>query len=288
MHDRVFAPLGMNRTFFLAEEVLADGDYAVGANCTTSGDPRCFSPDVGPVVQPNTYENPWARPAGWAWSSVLDLAKIASFLVHGQEDVLRSDLWTAMTSAQISTKDVGDIVSYGFGVFVADGIGGGLTFPYRALRTVSHGGDIAGFAADITCAPDVDLCFIALANSNAAHFVNSELVALQTLATLPDPSPMPDVTSKPDRYPLYAGTYRDPFTVGPVNITTDGSKLYIQVPVLDSSSVSYTPELTPRYVDEFLMTVDGEQLPLTFITDATGVYTYIRSRPYLAVRTSAP
>jgi CubicO group peptidase (beta-lactamase class C family) len=35
MHDKVFAPLGMNRTFFLPSEVLADGDYAVGTNCTT-------------------------------------------------------------------------------------------------------------------------------------------------------------------------------------------------------------------------------------------------------------
>jgi CubicO group peptidase (beta-lactamase class C family) len=278
MHDRVFAPLGMNRTFFLPAEVLADGDYAVGANCTKSGDPRCFAPDVGPVVQPD----------GDAWSSVLDLAKIARFLVHGQDEVLRNDLWTAMTSAQISTKDIGDIVSYGFGVFVADGIGGSPAFPYRALRTVSHGGDIAGFAADITCVPGLDSCFIALANSNAAHFTNSEVVALQTLATLPAPSPMPDVAPKPDRYPLYAGTYSDPFTVGPVNITTDGSKLYIQVPLLDSSSTPYTTELTPLFVDEFIMTVDGEQLPLTFIADANGAYTYIRSRPYLAVRTSAP
>jgi hypothetical protein len=29
-------------------------------------------------------------------------------------------------------------------------------------------------------------------------------------------------------------------------------------------------------------------MPLTFIADANGVYTYIRSRPYLAVRTTTP
>ena len=286
MHDQVFAPLGMNRTFFLASEVLADGDYAVGANCTTAGDPRCFEPGIGPVVQPDTYENPWGRPAGFAWSSVLDLAKVARFLVHGQDNLLRQDLWAAMTSAQVSTREAGDVESYGFGVFVTEGFGGGMIFPYRALKLVHHGGDIAGFAADIACVPDLDFCVVSLANSNAAHLSSSMVVALQTLTSLPAPSPTPDVAPKADRYPLYVGSYNDAFEVGQVDITTDGGKLFIQLPTLDASNTPYTKELQPFAIDNFVLTVDGTQMPLTFIADADGVYTYIRSRPYLAVRTS--
>lgn len=285
MHDKVFAPLGMNRTFFLPSEVLADGDYAVGTNCTTPDELHCLSPEVGSVIQPDTYDNPWGRPAGGAWSSVLDLAEVARFLVHGQGDVLAGNLWTEMTSPQISTKEIADIESYGFGVMVYDGIGGGAV-PYRALKMFTHGGDIAGFAADILCVPTLDFCVVALANSSGAHLVNSIFVALETLTTLPAPSAIPDVLPKPDRYPLYAGAYNDPFVVGQVNVTTDGTNLFIQIPSLDATNTPYASQLQPTYVDDFMVTVQGVPKPLTFIADSNGVYAYIRSRPYLATRTS--
>jgi hypothetical protein len=35
-----------------------------------------------------------------------------------------------------------------------------------------------------------------------------------------------------------------------------------------------------------MVTVQGVPKPLTFIADSNGVYAYIRSRPYLATRTS--
>ena len=87
MHDRVFAPLKMERTFFLPSEVSADGDYAVGDNCSRDGDGRCSSPDALQIIEPDTYDSPTARPAGYAWSNVLDLAKFAR-VVHGSDSVL--------------------------------------------------------------------------------------------------------------------------------------------------------------------------------------------------------
>ena len=219
---------------------------------------------------------------------MLDLANVARFLVHGQDGFLSRELWGAMTSAQVSTKNAGDIESYGFGVFVTEGFGGGTMFPYRALQVVHHGGDIAGFAADVACIPDLDLCFVSLANSNAVHLSNSIVVGLQTLANLPAPSTMPDVAPQPDRYPLYAGRYNDPFVVGEVNITTENGNVFIQIPSLDESNTPYTKKLQPLTVDNFRLTADGNQMPLTFIADANGIYTYIRSRPYLAVRTNTP
>jgi CubicO group peptidase (beta-lactamase class C family) len=284
MHDRVFAPLGMSRTFFLPSEVLADGDYAVGANCSTPGDARCYAPEMAAVVEPDTYDNPWGRPAGYAWSSVLDLAQIARLLVHGQTDVLDDDLRAAMTSAQISTKDAGDVISYGFGVMVTEGLGGGTALPYRALKTISHGGDIAGFSADIVCIPALDFCLISLANGTSAHLARGVLSALQTLITLPAPSTMPDVEPKPERYPLYAGSYNDQFGVGQVNVTAESGKLFIQIPSFDDANTPYEKELAPASLDNFAITVAGEQRQLTFLADANGTYTYIRSRPYVATR----
>jgi CubicO group peptidase (beta-lactamase class C family) len=284
MHDRVFAPLGMIRTYFLPSEVLADGDYAVGVNCQDKGDARCFNADMPAVVQPDSYDNPWMRPAGFAWSSVLDLAQVARFLVHGQTDVLSEELRSTMTSAQISTHEAGDIVAYGFGLEVLQGIGGGTDLPYRAINVVLHGGDIAGFAADIICLPSQDFCLVSLANANVAHLQNGLLVALNTLVTLPPESALPDVAPKPERYPLYVGAYDDAFGVGKVNIATDGAKLTISIPSLDADGTPYKPELSPATVDNFVLTVAGEQRPLTFLADDTGTYKYIRSRPYLATR----
>ena len=49
-------------------------------------------------------------------------AKLASFLVHGNDQVLGRDLATAMTSAQVPMPDTGGQSSYGFGVVSSPGI----------------------------------------------------------------------------------------------------------------------------------------------------------------------
>ena len=134
--------------------------------------------------------------------------------------------------------------------------------------------------------PTLDICLVALANSTGAHLTNSIVVGLETLTTLPAPSAMPDIAPKPDHYPLYAGTYNDPFVMGQVNVTTDGSNVFIEIPALDATHTPYTPQLQPTTVDNFVVTVQNAPTPLTFIADSSGVYTYIRSRPYLATRTS--
>jgi hypothetical protein len=74
--------------------------------------------------------------------------------------------------------------------------------------------------------------------------------------------------------------------VGQVNVTTDGTNLFIQIPSLDATNTPYASQLQPTYVDDFMVTVQGVPKPLTFIADSNGVYAYIRSRPYLATRTS--
>ncbi len=108
MHERVFEPLGMHRTVFLPSEVLSDGDYGNGWAYADPSDPK--RPDG--VMHPDSYDNPWARPAGYAWSSVLDMARLAAFLVHGREEVLAHDLWAAMTSPQAVMPPTAGMISY--------------------------------------------------------------------------------------------------------------------------------------------------------------------------------
>ena len=283
MHDRVLAPLGMDRTVFLPSEVIADGDYAMGKTCDPAADSTCTLPaGIGPVIRPDSYDNPWARPAGYAWSSVLDMAKLAEFLVHGDDQVLGRDLATAMTSPQVVMLDTGGQSSYGFGVATSPGISLGSAqggVKYYGLTSIGHDGALAGYSANVSCLPQVDFCFISLASGDNAFFINSLVTAIQTLVDLPAPSTPPDLSPRLDRLDAYAGTYVDPFALGTVQITHTGDSLSAFVPTLDPTNPF---PLMPTVVDNFAA-ADGT--PVTFIQDATGTYTYLYSRPVVAVRT---
>jgi CubicO group peptidase (beta-lactamase class C family) len=282
MHDRVLAPLGMDRTVFLPSEVLADGDYAVGRTCDPAADASCGNPPgVGPVVRPDAYDNPWGRPAGYAWSSVLDMAKLARFLVHGDDRVLARDLGTAMTSPQVPMPETAGRASYGFGVVSSPGISlaSAKGLPrYYALTLIGHDGALAGYSANLSCLPQADFCFVTLASGDGAFFINSLVTAIETLVDLPAPSTPPDLSPRLDRLDAYAGTYVDPFALGTIQIARAGNSLSAFVPTLDP--VNPIP-LTPTAVDNFAA-ADGT--PVTFIPDAQGTYTYLYSRPFVAVR----
>jgi CubicO group peptidase (beta-lactamase class C family) len=284
MRDHVLAPLGMARTFFLPSEVIADGDFANGLTCAPT-DPTCAAGALGPIVHPDSYDNPWARPAGYAWSSVLDMARVATFLVHGDRRVLRQDLSSAMTSAQVPMPESGGLSSYGFGVLVAPGIQ--LALPgrpaaYYPLTRLTHDGAIPGYSANLSCLPARDFCFISLASGDGAFFTNSLTTAITTLVQLPPPAAPPDVAPQPERFPAYAGTYVDPFVLGEVDITNAAGGLSARLPTLDPSQETFA--LTPTLVDNF---VSADGTPTTFIADARGVFTYLYTRPFVAVRVPA-
>ena len=117
VEQRVLAPLGMTRTFFLPSEAIADGDYADGVSTGADGGVESVAPDA--------YDNAWARPAGYAFSSVLDYAKLVQFLYAGNTAVLSDADRAAMQSAQIDTRDFGDLEGYGFATMRRRGVPSG-------------------------------------------------------------------------------------------------------------------------------------------------------------------
>lgn len=280
MKEDVFAPLGMDRTYFLASEVMADGDFAIG---TTT------YPGVKSPVYPNTYDNPWARPAGYATSNVLDLAKFVAFLLDGNEKVLPKALSDEMQSAQVDTQEFLDLVHYGYGLGVADGIFLGSKDAFYKMKVVQHDGDIPGFAASVTYVPSLRFGFISMANTDGAHFVNSLVTALLTLAKLPDKSPAPDLSPDPAKYADYEGTYQDDFNAGPIIVTKKGDSLTVSMPTVDQAGIPYDPTLTPLVgSNNFLLNIQGTQLPVTFIDDANGISRYFRTRVFVGIRPAAP
>jgi hypothetical protein len=212
---------------------------------------------------------------------VLDMAKLATFLVHGDDQVLGRDLATAMTAPQVPLPESAGQASYGFGVVNASGfsLASGIgQIRYYAMTLLGHAGALPGYSANLTCLPEADFCFVTLASGDEAFFNNSLVTAIKTLVDLPAPSTAPDLSPRLDRLDGYAGTYVDPFVLGTIQITRAGNALSAFAPTLDPVNPI---ALTPTAVDNFAA-ADGT--PVTFIPDAQGIYTYLYARPFVAVR----
>lgn len=281
LSDHVLGPLGMDRTFFLPEEVAVDGDYAYG---------KSFHWETGEsiIVEPNTYANAWARPAGYGFSSVLDLAKLVQFLRVGNPEVLSETLHLAMQTPQVDMQMFLDLLHYGYGLMIQEG---GFYQPgstdFHRLRLVSHGGDIYGYAADMMYVPELDFGFVALTNATYAHLNRSFTVALSSLCTLPAPEPLPSLAMSAADYGNYHGHYHDVHAMGDIWVRANGKQLQVQIPALDEMGLTYQSTLQASSPDNFIFNINSggpANLPIsvTFIRDEEGRSEYFRTRGFVA------
>lgn len=282
MKAHLFAPLGMTRTLFTLDEIRAENDVASGKTVGADG--------KSTIVGLDGYENPWARPAGYAVSSVYDMAKFLRFLTKGDDAVLPTTQRVAMQSAQVDTQELGALSQYGFGLEVEEGTfldTNGKTF--YDMRVIGHSGAIPGYAAEMRYVPSLDIGFVTLANTDGAYFTKSFATALRTLATLPAPKPAPTLAGDPAKLVNLAGSFDDPYNVGSVEVTVEGTVVSVKLPKLEENKVKYEKVLLERTANNFLFRVDGQTLPVTFILDANGKAEYLRSRAFVAKRkTEAP
>lgn len=276
MRDRLFAPLGMDRTFFLGSEVLEDGDYANGVTPNEQGQPT--------TVTPNSYENAWARPAGFAFSSVRDLAKFVLFLERGNTAVLPDAERESLFAPQMEMKTFFDLDHYGFGLILYDGVFLGGEGDFRRMKVITHGGAIPGYSAEIWYIPSLRFGFVTLASTDNAYFYDTLGVALSSLTQLPAAELGPSFTPDPADYPRYAGSYDDPFNIGPVEVIAHTTSISVTMPELDRLRIPYEHELVPTSPDNFIWTVQGYPLGLTFILDEMGNSEYFRTRLAVAPR----
>ncbi len=275
MQDRVFAPLGMTRTFWRGDEVIADGNYAYGLTSDASGSRLVEAPD--------TYDSPWGRPAGFAFSSVYDLARFVKFLEDGNSTVLPDAERMAMQSAQMTlASGRGDLEAYGYALFVDKGFS--LPDGYHATSLVSHGGDIPGFAADVFYVPSTKFAVIVLANADGAHFMNSIGLAFEKFSGVAAPTTAPSFPVEPSTFAALAGSYQDDFNVGRMIITNTNGALTISMPDVDAAQIAYDPKLVALAPDNFKLTIDGHPTRISFLRDGAGTGEYIRHRAFVAKR----
>jgi CubicO group peptidase (beta-lactamase class C family) len=277
MEERVFTPLGMARTFFLGDEVLSDGDFAVASTRPGLGVPA--------RVEPDSYDNPWGRPAGYAWSNVADLARFARFLVDGDAAVLAPALHAQMTSPERDTQELLDLIHYGFGLQTSSGffLGDG----FHAVKIIAHSGGIPGFAANLVLLPGTGFGLVTLASGDGAYFQDTLVKALG-LPTLPAPVEPPDITPDPATFQEEVGVYEDPNLVGTVTVSLSAGNLRVDMPAADALGIAYHPVLVPVSPRNFLFWIEGTQFPLTFIHGAPGEPTWLRTRPFVAERAALP
>lgn len=280
--ERVFGPLQMDRSFLLPEEAIADADYSHGYGVADLDAEAVALADLAP----DAYDNAWARPAGYAFSNVLDWAKLMEFLIGGDTAVISDASRAEGLSSQISTHAIysdlratalGLADDYGFGV----GVGTGFFMDRQAdpqlyfeQPFVGHGGDIPGFASTFLVFPSTGFGLVVLSNRDAERLVGSMRLALESFGDLPAAS-APPAGREPDasRLGLYEGTYRDADGLT-LDVTVEGGALRVSGPLLDALDFPHEPLLEPTSLDNFWLwlTYQGERIPLevTFIPDPAG------------------
>jgi CubicO group peptidase (beta-lactamase class C family) len=285
MREKVFAPLGMTRTFFAPEQVRADGDFAYtqcevpnGVTCSTGFPKGPLGPD------PFAPEATFSYPAGYAWSSVLDLARFARFVLNGNDAVLGSGLRAALTTEQADPllgidlvdngpggilEDHGRAVAvrnrYGFGFVVEDGTFLRRPGSYHRVVTWSHEGVVGGFQSAVIMVPSSRTAFISLASVDGRDFAASHDYALEHFAGLPAAEPAPHPAIDRSTFSTYQGKYVDRLSPRwPLTVTEDSGRLLM---TSADPGRKVQPELFPVSANVFL---SNDQELITFVPGPDG------------------
>ena len=272
LRQDVLEPLGMDRTWFLAEDVEDDSNFAVGLtrDWEGSGEER--------YAEPASYGDAWSRPAGFAWSSVLQLVTFADFLLQGDEAVLSDTLREQMTSPQVDTQAFLDRVHYGYGLMFFRGMADGSD--WYEVETMEHGGAIPGFSAQLTTVPAYDLVMATLTSTDNATPAGALAQAARSFAELtsgsrPDPEIAADLS-------VYEGTWNDPYNVGEIVVSLDGAGLRVDMPLLDQLDIPYEHPFTPVSRDNFAITVQGFNMQIALLNPQPGGgYRWFRCRYFV-------
>ncbi len=162
LRERVLGPIGMERSTFGPETVLADGDYALPHAADLSGALRPLPLAAEHVLLPY-------RPAGALWSSAREMARylqteLARGIAPGGTRVVSAENLKATWAPGVSVPNfyggppemAATMTRYGLGW--SNGA-------YRGLRIVSHAGGTGGYASEIAFLPDARLGIVILINA---------------------------------------------------------------------------------------------------------------------------
>jgi CubicO group peptidase (beta-lactamase class C family) len=164
VQHRVLNPIGMERSTFALQEVLASGDYAEPHAPDLNGTPRSIS-----LLGEDRFTMAVA-PAGAMWSTARDMAKyLQTQLAEGvapdgtrvvsAENLGRT--WkpgvVVPPNPQLPLIVSNGLERYGLGWYIGE---------YGSLELISHSGGSFGFSAEMAFLPEADLGIVVLANDS--------------------------------------------------------------------------------------------------------------------------
>jgi CubicO group peptidase (beta-lactamase class C family) len=246
----LWEPAGMHHTTFSPAEVISRGNYANGYYHDAESN-RDF--DLGPLD--NDF---WAAgPAGFAFSTVGDLAQWALLLMDGGGPVLSPASAAVMQEPWVWQHYTPDLY-YGFGIMIDT---------YQGLDIRQHGGNVAGFGTFLLWLPDRRFVVALLTNvtsslDRAAYCIVDEVLE-------PDPVEEPDLTTDPATWRRYEGDYlltEEDGTRWSVNVALRGEELVASVQDPEAPDATLTSTLVQLFLDTFLFDGNGDG---TLDTDIT-------------------
>lgn len=264
MRERVFAPLGLQRTGYFAHEAIVHS-AAVGHEQVAPGaDEHRIAGQYYPRNR---------NPAGGVISCVDDLLTFASLYLNGgkteQGRVLSEAAVREMWTPQITAGNFADSYGVGFALITIDGV-----------QTTGHGGSINGYQSHLTIVPERNFAVVALTNSarGSSAIRGIERAMLEERIGLRHVAP-PIATLTADDLARYAGDYRQPHTE--IAVRVDGPGLSLAVAGIDPATRERTPypdiPLRPLGDDRFVVTAgEGEGGKIEFIPGANGRPRFLR------------
>jgi hypothetical protein len=287
IHEDIFAPLGMTRSFARLSEVVADGNVgnSYGAYNFVGDAFDIFSEstyDAGEVAAADVGDNAFTRPAGFVWSNAEDQARLLGFLVDGDTAVLSDELRSQITSIQVALYPNFPHQGYGYGMFVLEGFS--TADGWCPEPQWSHGGNTLSYTSTSLIYPNQHIAISILTNAYGVDTSKTQQAINDTLITLPAATDWPvDLTVETD-HNLLVGTYVDQ-QLGRIEITDDNGTLHAAFPDVTAEGWSLDSDLSMYWTDEYALasgTLRGYDI--TFIPDENGDYTYIRNRLFVGTR----
>ena len=248
--ENLWEPAGMHSTTFDPVEVIMSGNYSHGHHYDATAN-RWYT--FGPA----DYDSWPIGPAGFAFSTVGDLARWALLLMDGGGPILSPRSAAEMQSRQQWTHYTPDLF-YGYGIMIQE---------YRGLDLRQHGGNIDGFSAYLLWVPERRFVVAMLANvtwslSDAAYCIVDEVLE-------PPPVQAPDLSTDPTTWTRYVGDYVVTDFEGTSTDATvylDGNRLMTSIVDPENPGNIVTERLYQFYLDTFVFDSDGDGTTDTDVT----------------------
>ena len=242
MRERVFAPLGMEHSFFFAHEAIV---YPVAVGHTQ--------------VTPSSAEHKVARlyplprcvnAAGGIIANVGDLLRFAAFHMSdgtvGGKQILSAESIAAMQEQQVKAGNFADAYGIGWALDTVDGV-----------KIVSHGGSTNGFQAQLALVPSRRFAIAILTNGDrgAAAHRDIQRWALEHELGLRSTDPEP-ITLPAEALERVVGTYKRPHST--ITLSVDEGRLKAEIQ-MSSPLTGETETLPPLFMSplseqEFIVT----------------------------------